>query len=309
MNRASGTAPGYDVEDAVLKRYQAGRKQVQPALCCPTEYDPALLKLIPAEILEKDYGCGDPSEYVGVGEHVLDLGSGGGKICYILAQKVGRTGSVIGVDFNDTMLSLARKYQREMAQKLGYANVKFVKGKIQDLGLDLELAEEWLNDNPIESLDELAAFESHCHKLRKQQPLVADESIDVIVSNCVLNLVRPEEKAKLFAEMFRVLKRGGRAVISDIVCDEDPTPAIMNEPELVERLHQRRVSRRPLPRDVRGSRVLRRGDSRPLQRALADDRRRRVPIDDRPRVQRQRRAMHRAQPGGRVSRPMETGAR
>src|SRR4051794_35537303 len=232
MNRASGTAPGYDVEDAVLKRYQAGAQQVQPALCCPTEYDPALLKLIPTEILEKDYGCGDPSEYVGVGEHVLDLGSGGGKICYILAQKVGATGSVIGVDFNDTMLSLARKYQREMAQKLGYGNVRFVKGKIQDLGLDLELAEEWLNDNPIESLDELAAFESHCYKLRKQKPLVADESIDVIVSNCVLNLVRPEEKTKLFAEMFRTLKRGGRGVISDIVCDEDPTAAIMKDPEL-----------------------------------------------------------------------------
>ncbi|MEM7392834.1 MAG: methyltransferase domain-containing protein, partial [Verrucomicrobiota bacterium] len=75
-------------------------------------------------------------------------------------------------------------------------------------------------------------YESECARFRKEQPLVESDSIDVIVSNCVLNLVRTDEKKKLFAEMHRVLKEGGRAIISDIVCDEDPSDAILNDPEL-----------------------------------------------------------------------------
>jgi SAM-dependent methyltransferase len=163
---------------------------------------------------------------------VLDLGSGAGKICYIMAQKVGLEGKVIGVDFNDAMLSLARKYQPEMASKLGCANTSFVKGRIQDLALDLESAEKWLRENPVTSVEGWAAFEGECDRLRSEAPLIEDESVDVVVSNCVLNLVRQQEKERLFAEIFRVLRRGGRAVISDIVCDEDPTPAIMADPDL-----------------------------------------------------------------------------
>jgi SAM-dependent methyltransferase len=222
----------YDIEGAVLERYQAGAKEQQPSLCCPTEYDGNYLQILPREIIEKDYGCGDPTRYVSAGETVLDLGSGAGKNCYILAQKVGATGHIIGVDFNDEMLKLARKYQGEIAQKIGCHNTKFVKGKIQDLKLNLELAEAWLSHNPIASLEQLSAFEAECDHLRSQSPLIEDKSIDVVISNCVLNLVRPQEKKQLFKEIYRVLKRGGRAVISDIVCDEDPSDNILNDPEL-----------------------------------------------------------------------------
>lgn len=230
-NGASNGA-NYNVESAVLERYQAGARQVEPSLCCPVEYDGQYLEILPSEILEKDYGCGDPSRYVNAGDTVLDLGSGSGKICYILAQKVGAKGRVIGVDFNDVMLELARKYQGEMAAKLGYDNVRFVKGKIQDLALDLDLAQQWLRDRPVASIEQLAGFEAECDRLRQEEPAIGDNSVDVVVSNCVLNLVRPQDKTELFAEIYRVLKRGGRAVISDIVCDEDPTPAILNDPEL-----------------------------------------------------------------------------
>ncbi|GGA09837.1 methyltransferase domain-containing protein [Okeania sp. KiyG1] len=222
----------YNIENAVLERYQAGAQQVQPTLCCPTEYEENYLDILPQEIIQKDYGCGDPTRYIYPGETVVDLGSGVGKNCYIIAQKVGAEGQVIGVDFNDDMLGLARKYQDEIAAKIGYKNTKFVKGKIQDLALDLDIVEQWLMANPITSIDALAAFESECNALRKEQPLIPDNSVDVVISNCVLNLVRPQDKEKLFSEIYRVLKRGGRAVISDIVCDEDPTPGIINDPEL-----------------------------------------------------------------------------
>jgi SAM-dependent methyltransferase len=69
-------------------------------------------------------------------------------------------------------------------------------------------------------------------RLRRDAPLVADESIDCVISSCVLNLVRPEDKSRLFAEIFRVLKRGGRAVISDIVADEDVPADVRADPEL-----------------------------------------------------------------------------
>ena len=228
----TSTAVDYDIESAVLERYQEGARQQQPTLCCPTEYEGNYLQIIPEEIVAKDYGCGDPTRYVSQGETVVDLGSGAGKNCYILAQKVGESGKIIGVDFNDEMLNLARKYQPEMAEKLGYSNTEFIKGKIQDLKLPLDELQTWLQDNPITSVNNIGEYEAQCDRLRQQQPLVAENSVDVVISNCVLNLVRPEDKQQLFAEIFRVLKRGGRAVISDIVCDEDPTAKILNDPDL-----------------------------------------------------------------------------
>lgn len=223
----------FDVEGEVRQRYAAAADDVQQALCCPiTDYDGEYLKVLPREILEKDYGCGDPSRYVNRGETVLDLGSGAGKICYILSQKVGPDGLVIGVDFNDRMLDLARRHQASIAEKIGHDNVRFVKGRIQDLALDMDRAAAWLGDHPVRTVEEFSAFETECDRLRSANPMVATGSVDVVVSNCVLNLVKTGEKKQLFDELFRVLKRSGRAVISDIVCDEDPTPRILNDPQL-----------------------------------------------------------------------------
>ena len=221
------------IEAEVRDRYARGAEAVEPALCCPTDgYDATFLEALPQEIVDKDYGCGDPSRWARPGDTVVDLGSGAGKICYILAQKVGREGQVIGVDFNDTMLALARKYQQEMAAKFGYQNTRFVKARIQDLTLDLDQMQRWLGDRPIASVEQMADYETESARLRRERPLIADDSVDLVVSNCVLNLVQPEDKRQLFGEIFRVLKRGGRAVISDIVCDEDPTEQILADPAL-----------------------------------------------------------------------------
>jgi len=192
----------FDIEEAVAERYSEAAHARVDELCCPVQYDTRHLEVIPSEILERDYGCGNPTLRLNAGETVLDLGSGGGKLCFIASQIVGPTGAVIGVDMNDEMLALAESHRRAIGDRLGYHNVTFHKGKIQDLDQ------------------------------RREQPMIPDDSVDVVISNCVLNLVRPADRVRLFSGMHRVLRGGGRAVISDIVCTRDVPPHLEADPEL-----------------------------------------------------------------------------
>mgnify|MGYP006171780767 CR=1 FL=1 len=173
-----------NAESACRDRYSPAATEVEPALCCPVDYDAKWLKAIPQEVIDCDYGCGDPSKYISEGETVLDLGSGAGKICFIASQVVGKNGKVIGVDMNTSMLEVANKFAPVVADTIGFANVAFHKGDIVNM-----------------------------------KGLVDDNSIDVVVSNCVLNLVSNNDKYDLFKELYRVTALGGRAVISDIVAN------------------------------------------------------------------------------------------
>lgn len=203
----------------VKERYAAGAKAREAALCCPVSYDPKYLAAIPAEVIEKDYGCGDPSRHVRAGETVLDLGSGTGKICFIASQVVGPKGRIIGIDMTDDMLEVARRNAPLVAERTGWANVEFRKGRIQDLALDLEAMDAELAAHPATDGNSFVRALELADALRDSRPLVPDASVDVVVSNCVLNLVATADRRRMFEEIHRVLRPGGRAVISDIVSD------------------------------------------------------------------------------------------
>ncbi len=156
---------------------------------CPTGYDPKDLEHIPDEVLQVSYGCGNPAALADIkeGETIVDLGAGGGIDCFIAANKLGKEGKVIGIDMTDEMIEKASENAKKVAKSLGYSIVEFRKGNIMELPVD-------------------------------------DNLVDLVISNCVINLT--EDKAKVLDELFRILKPGGRFIISDIVSDK-PVPGYM----------------------------------------------------------------------------------
>jgi arsenite methyltransferase len=171
------------------------------ACCSIDDVDPEIKKSISKihpEIVEKFYGCGSPIPTIVEGKTVLDLGCGSGRDVYILSSLVGEDGLVIGVDMTDEQLDVAIKHQDFQRGKFGYAksNVSFKKGYIEDL----------------KSLD------------------IADNSVDIIISNCVINL-SPDKKA-VFSEIYRVLKPGGELFFSDIYSNRRIPKHLQEDPEL-----------------------------------------------------------------------------
>lgn len=136
-------------------------------------------------------GCGLPTEFANIreGDMVIDLGSGAGNDCFVARSITGPTGKVIGIDMTEKMINKARFN----AEKLGYHNVEFRLGDIEDLPVSSNLA-------------------------------------NVVVSNCVMNLVPDKQKA--FEETYRVLKPGGHFSISDIVIIGDLPPGLKESAEL-----------------------------------------------------------------------------
>ncbi|WP_442498860.1 methyltransferase domain-containing protein [Methylobacter sp. sgz302048] len=183
----------------VLKSSQ----DLKTSACCtldamPGHLRPLLADLHP-EVVDRFYGCGSPLPPALKGRTVLDLGCGSGRDCYLLSRLVGETGRVIGIDMTEAQLDVARRHCDWHVERYGYArsNVEFLRGHIEDL----------------------AAIG------------IADNSIDVVVSNCVVNL--SPNKKQVLAEVFRVLKPGGELYFSDVYADRRIPSALRLDPVLL----------------------------------------------------------------------------
>jgi arsenite methyltransferase len=179
----------------------ASSADLQTSACCIAETLPAhvaaVLADIHPEVKERFYGCGSPIPPALEGATVLDLGCGSGRDCYVLSKLTGARGRVIGVDMTAEQLAVARRHQGFHAERFGHANVEFRQGYIEDLA---------------------AAG-------------VADASVDLVVSNCVLNL--SPDKPRVFREIFRVLKPGGELYFSDVFADRRVPAELARDPLLV----------------------------------------------------------------------------
>ena len=164
----------------------------------PPRYVTEVMPLIADEIVARFYGCGSPIPPALEGCTVLDLGCGTGRDVYVLSKLVGETGHVIGVDMTPEQLEVAERYREEQAKAFGFekSNVEFRLGYIEDL----------------------AAIG------------IEDESIDLVVSNCVVNL--SPFKELVMSEVFRVLKPGGELYFSDVYASRRLPQELRDDPIL-----------------------------------------------------------------------------
>ncbi len=193
------------MQEVVQKYYGetlSGTEDLQTDACCTAsgfpDYVKPLISRVHDTVLARYYGCGLIFPELLEGLTLLDLGCGAGRDVYVLAQMVGEQGKVIGVDMTKEQLAVAREYEPHHQQVFGYArsNVEFLHGD-------------------IECLDELG---------------LADASVDVIVSNCVINLVT--DKARVLREALRVLKPGGELYFSDVYSDRRVPTELTQDPVL-----------------------------------------------------------------------------
>jgi arsenite methyltransferase len=190
-----------DTVKAYYGRVLKSSADLQTSACCLAETLPRhvadVLRQVHPEVQERFYGCGSPLPPALAGATVLDLGCGSGRDCYVLSKLVGPQGRVIGLDMTAEQLAVARRHQDFHAAAFGWRNTEFRQGYIEDL----------------------------------RDAGIADASVDVVVSNCVLNL--SPDKPRVFREIFRVLKPGGELYFSDVFADRRVPQPLAEDPVML----------------------------------------------------------------------------
>lgn len=194
--------PRESIRDYYSRVLQSSADLKTGACCAPEEMSQTardLVRAVHPEVRDRFYGCGVPIPPALEGATVLDLGCGAGRDCYVLSQLVGEKGQVTGVDMTPEQLEVGKRHRAWHAERFGHvhSNVEFRLGY-------------------MEALEEVG---------------IEDESVDVVVSNCVFNL--SPDKPRLFREIFRVLKPGGELFFSDVFSHRRIPPHLQQDPLLL----------------------------------------------------------------------------
>lgn len=206
METRQGAASVTTEHDSVRDYYGrvlSATRDLKTGACCVPDAIPEghreILGKIHPDVLERFYGCGSPLPPLLEGVTVLDLGCGTGRDAFLAAALAGPRGRVIGVDMTEEQIAVARRHEREQAARFGFAapNTRFVQGYIENLA----------------ELD------------------IADDSVDVVISNCVINL--SPHKERVFSEIFRVLKPGGELHFADVFAGSRVPSSLREDPVLL----------------------------------------------------------------------------
>lgn len=192
------------MRDSAIQQYYGetltSQRDLKTGACCSAEAMPAYLqdwlRDIPREVTDRFYGCGSPIPAAASGATVVDLGCGTGRDAFLASRLAGPAGRVIGIDMTPQQLAVAERNTLEHRKTTGLGNLDFRLGSIEDLAASG----------------------------------IANASIDVVISNCVLNLAG--DKARVLAEVFRALKPGGELYFSDVFADRRIPDALLQDPVL-----------------------------------------------------------------------------